>query len=135
MATKETTQYIEAVGRRKTSTSRARITPAKKAEVSINGKTVEEYFPTEVLRSHVTQPLAVEGLEQQFVISVTVHGGGISSQSEAVRHSIARALTKFEEALRKPLKLAGYLKRDPRMKERRKFGLKKARRAPQWSKR
>lgn len=135
MATKETTQYIEAVGRRKTSTSRARITPSKKAEVTINGKTVEEYFPTEVLRSHVTQPLAIEGLEQEFTVTVMVKGGGISSQSEAVRHSIARALTKFEETLRKPLKLAGYLKRDPRMKERRKFGLRKARRAPQWSKR
>jgi len=135
MATKETVQYIEAVGRRKTSTSRARITPAKKADIVVNGKTVEEYFPTDVLRSHVTQALAIEGLEQQFSVTVLVHGGGISSQSEAVRHSIARALTKFEEALRKPLKAAGYLKRDPRMKERRKFGLRKARRAPQWSKR
>ena len=135
MATKETEKYIEAVGRRKTSTSRARITPAKKQNVSINGKTVEEYFSSEVLRSHVTQPLAVEGLEQQFVVTVMVKGGGISSQSEAVRHSISRALTKFEETLRKPLKSAGYLKRDPRMKERRKFGLKKARKAPQWSKR
>jgi small subunit ribosomal protein S9 len=129
------TQYIEAVGRRKTSTSRARIIPAKKTDIVVNGKTVEEYFPTEVLRSNVKQPLAIEGLVQQFTVSIQVNGGGISSQSEAVRHSIARALTKFEETLRKPLKLAGYLKRDPRMKERRKFGLKKARRAPQWSKR
>lgn len=135
MATKETERYIEAVGRRKTSTARSRITPSKKQEVTINGKTIEEYFPTEVLQSHVTQPLAIEGLEQQFSVSVKVNGGGISSQSEAVRHSISRALTKFEETLRKPLKSAGYLKRDPRMKERRKFGLKKARRAPQWSKR
>lgn len=135
MATKETTRYIEAVGRRKTSTARSRITPSKKQEISINGKTVEEYFPTEILRSHVTQPFAVEGLTQEFTVTVKVSGGGISSQSEAVRHSISRALTKFEETLRKPLKVAGFLKRDPRMKERRKFGLKKARRAPQWSKR
>jgi small subunit ribosomal protein S9 len=129
------TQYIEAVGRRKTSTARARLTPAKKTEVTVNDKKVEEYFPTAVMRSNVHQPLNIEGLEQKFSVSVKVSGGGISSQSEAVRHSISRALTKFEEALRKPLKAEGFLKRDPRMKERRKFGLKKARRAPQWSKR
>ena len=129
------TRYIEAVGRRKTSTARVRITPAKTNEITVNGKVSDEYFPTDVLRGHVTQPLAVEDLEQHFTISVHVKGGGISSQSEAVRHGLARALIKFEETLRKPLKSAGYLKRDPRMKERRKFGLKKARRAPQWSKR
>lgn len=132
---KETQQYIEAVGRRKTSTARARITPAKKTEIVVNGKAVDEYFKTDVLRGNVKQPLAVEGLTQEFAVSVKVNGGGISSQSEAVRHGISRALTKYEETLRKPLKSAGYLKRDPRMKERRKFGLKKARRAPQWSKR
>lgn len=132
---KETLQYIEAVGRRKTSTARARITPAKKTEIVVNGKAVEEYFKTEVQRLNVRQPFAVDGLTQEFSVSIQVHGGGISSQSEAVRHGIARALTKYEESLRKPLKVAGYLKRDPRMKERRKFGLKKARRAPQWSKR
>jgi len=129
------TQYIEAVGRRKTSTCRARITPAKKTEVTVNGKTIEDYFPTDVLRAKVMQPFKAEGLEQQFTVSVKVNGGGISSQSEAVRHGISRALTKFDETLRKPLKAEGFLKRDPRMKERRKFGLKKARRAPQWSKR
>ena len=134
MATKEI-RYIEAVGRRKTSTARTRITPSKKTEIIVNGKTVEEYFPTEVLRSNVEQPLVIEGLEQKFSVSVKVKGGGISSQSEAIRHGIARALIKFEETLRSPLKSAGYLKRDPRMKERRKFGLKKARKAPQWSKR
>ncbi len=134
MPTKDT-KYIEAVGRRKTSTARVRITPAKKSEIVINGKTVDEYFPTEVLRSHVTQPLNIEDLTQEFTISVLVKGGGISSQSEAVRHGLSRALIKYEETLRKELKSAGYLKRDPRMKERRKFGLKKARKAPQWSKR
>jgi small subunit ribosomal protein S9 len=129
------TQYIEGIGRRKTATARVRIKPAKKTEITVNDKSVEEYFPTDVLRAHVTQPFSVEGLEQAFTVTVKVTGGGISSQSEAVRHGVARALTKYEETLRKPLKSAGYLKRDPRMKERRKFGLKKARRAPQWSKR
>jgi small subunit ribosomal protein S9 len=134
MATKDT-RYIEAVGRRKTSTARVRITPSKKTEILINEKTVEEYFPTEVLRTNISRPFDIEELTQEFSVSVKVKGGGISSQSDAVRHGIARALTKFEESLRNPLKSAGYLKRDPRMKERRKFGLKKARRAPQWSKR
>lgn len=129
------TQYIEAVGRRKTSTCRVRMTPSKKTEITINGKAVDEYFPTAVMRSNVTNPFKVEGLTQGFTVSVLISGGGISSQSEAVRHGIARALTKFEETLRKPLKVEGYLKRDPRMKERRKFGLKKARKSPQWSKR
>jgi small subunit ribosomal protein S9 len=129
------TQYVEAVGRRKTSTCRVRITPSKKTEITINGKTVDEYFPTAVMRNNVTSPFKVEGLTQEFTVSVLISGGGISSQSEAVRHGIARALTKFEETLRKPLKVEGYLKRDPRMKERRKFGLKKARKSPQWSKR
>jgi small subunit ribosomal protein S9 len=130
-----TERYIEAVGRRKTSTARARITPASKLTVTVNGKKVEEYFPTEMQRTNVLAPFAVEGLEQKFTVTVKVIGGGISSQAEAVRHGIARALTEFEASLRSPLKQAGYLRRDPRMKERRKFGLKKARRAPQWSKR
>lgn len=132
--TKET-QYIEAVGRRKTSTARTRIVPAKKTDITINGKSVEEYFPTDMLRACVSEPFNTDGLEQAFSVSVKVKGGGIASQSEAVRHGIARALTKYDEMLRKPLKSAGFLKRDPRMKERRKFGLRKARRAPQWSKR
>jgi small subunit ribosomal protein S9 len=134
MATKDQT-YIEAVGRRKTSTARARITPATKQAVTVNGKAIDEYFPTDALRTHVTEPLQHESVTNRFTVTVTVKGGGISSQSEAVRHAIARALTKRDSVLRTPLKAAGYLTRDPRMKERRKFGLKKARRAPQWSKR
>lgn len=129
------TQYIEAVGRRKTSTARVRITPAKSTNVTVNDKKVEEYFPTPVLQAQILQPFALEDVTQEFTVTVKVNGGGISSQSEAVRHGIARALTKYEGTLRKSLKKEGYLKRDPRMKERRKFGLKKARRAPQWSKR
>jgi small subunit ribosomal protein S9 len=133
MATTE--RYIEATGRRKTSTARARITPAGKASIVVNGKKLEEYFPTESQRRNVQAPFALETLEQKFSVTVVVKGGGIASQSEAVRHSIARALIKFSAELRTPLKKEGYLRRDPRMKERRKFGLKKARRAPQWSKR
>jgi small subunit ribosomal protein S9 len=135
MATQETTRYIETVGRRKTSTARVRITPASKHTVQVNGKSPDEYFPTATLSSHVSAPFEVEGLTQAFTVTVLVKGGGISSQSEAVRHGIARALSRFEISLRIPLKKEGYLTRDPRMKERRKFGLKKARRAPQWSKR
>ncbi|MBP9759789.1 MAG: 30S ribosomal protein S9 [Candidatus Pacebacteria bacterium] len=135
MATKDITRYTEAVGRRKTSTARARITPASKQEVVVNGKPVADYFPTDTMRTIAVSPFHIEGLEQKFTVTVKVTGGGICSQSGAVRHAIARALTAFEETLRKPLKVEGYLKRDPRMKERRKFGLKKARRAPQWSKR
>jgi small subunit ribosomal protein S9 len=130
-----TERYIEATGRRKTSTARARITPSKKTVIIVNGKDIEAYFPTETLRTYVREPLAISELEQTFSISVHVRGGGIASQSQAVRHSVARALLAYNETLRAPLRSAGYLTRDPRMKERRKFGLKKARRAPQWSKR
>ncbi len=101
----------------------------------INGESVEEYFPTPTMRTNVLAPFSVEEISVSFAISVKVQGGGIASQSEAVRHGIARALVKYNAGLRKAQKTAGYLTRDPRMKERRKFGLKKARRAPQWSKR
>ena len=130
-----TDTYIEATGRRKTSTARARLVPSSRSSITINGKKLEEYFPTDTQRRNVQSPLELESLEQKFNVSVHVTGGGIMSQSEAVRHSIARALTAFEATLRAPLKKEGMLRRDPRMKERRKFGLKKARRAAQWSKR
>jgi small subunit ribosomal protein S9 len=135
MTATKTDRYIEGVGRRKTSIARVRITPAARSSYTVNDKTLEDFFPTATLRNNCMDALRVEGLEQKFAITVHVKGGGISSQSEAVRHGLARALEKFEATLRKPLKAEGYLKRDPRMKERRKFGLKKARRAPQWSKR
>jgi len=131
----QTPRYIEAVGRRKTSTARVRITPATKREVVVNGKSVKEYFPTATTQNAVIAPLNVDELQQPFTVTVHVNGGGIASQSEAVRHGIARALVMAEATLRPTLKHAGFLKRDPRMKERRKFGLRKARRAPQWSKR
>jgi small subunit ribosomal protein S9 len=135
MVTK-TERYTEAVGRRKTSTARARLTPAKQTAVTVNTKSLEDYFPTEALRSFVLAPFSLEDAPTgTFSISVMVKGGGIVSQSQAIRHAISRALIKLSAELRPELKKAGFLTRDPRMKERRKFGLKKARRAPQWSKR
>ena len=126
-------KYIEAVGRRKTSIARVRITPASKVSVVINDKEFETYFPTLTLRKTVLS--AFDDTEEKFAVTVKLNGGGISSQSEALRHGIARALISHEPGLRTKLKVKGFLKRDPRAKERRKFGLKKARKAPQWSKR
>ncbi len=135
MATTTTERYLEAVGRRKTSIARVRLTPSKQEHVTINGKAIVEYFPTATLQATVREIFTKKNLGQTFDVSVKVVGGGIASQAEAIRHGIARALLKHDEALRLDLKKSGYLTRDPRMKERRKFGLKKARKAPQWSKR
>lgn len=126
-------RYVEAVGRRKTAIARVRITPGSKTTFIVNEKELEGYFPIKEMQDIVKQPFAEIG--DKFKVSVKVTGGGAHSQSEAVRHGIARALVENEATLRKTLKKAGYLKRDPRAKERRKFGLKKARKAPQWSKR
>lgn len=126
-------KYIEAVGRRKTSVARVRITPSSKLSFEVNDKELENYFPVKEMQSIVKQPLvAIDG---KYKVTAKIVGGGMHSQSEALRHGIARALVANDEMLRKTLKKAGYLKRDPRAKERRKFGLKKARKAPQWSKR
>lgn len=126
-------KYIETVGRRKTSVARVRITPSSKTSYLINEKELDAYFTSEEMQNLVMQPIS--DIEGKFTVTVKVLGGGAHSQSEAVRHGIARALVENDENLRKTLKKAGYLKRDPRAKERRKFGLKKARKAPQWSKR
>ena len=126
--------YIEAVGRRKTSTARVRIFSGA-GEIKINGKTFREYFPTEEMQKIVASPFKKANLGESFSVNAKVYGGGIHSQSEAVRHGISRALVAHDIELRKRLKKFGFLKRDPRMKERRKFGLKKARKAPQWAKR
>ncbi|MDE2213215.1 MAG: 30S ribosomal protein S9 [Patescibacteria group bacterium] len=134
MATKDI-KYIESVGRRKTAIARARITPGGATAVSINGKELNRYFATESLRSAALGPFLKVTLPTQFSVSVHVRGGGPTGQAEAVRHAIARALVSYEEGLRGDLKKLGFLKRDPRAKERRKFGLKKARKSPQWSKR
>ncbi|TSC70743.1 MAG: small subunit ribosomal protein S9 [Parcubacteria group bacterium Gr01-1014_46] len=129
----KTDRYIETVGRRKTSVARVRLTPASKTSFEVNKKELEVYFPVKEMQMIVKQPLIDN--PEKFKITAKIVGGGIHSQSEALRHGIARALVEGDEMLRKTLKKAGYLKRDPRAKERRKFGLKKARKAPQWSKR
>jgi len=126
-------RYTEAIGRRKTATARVRLTAATKESYMINDKDLATYFVTEELQKIVTDPFKTVG--NVYSVSVHVKGSGIHSQAEAVRHGIARALVKENEDDKTKLKADGFLKRDPRAKERRKFGLKKARKAPQWSKR
>ena len=126
-------RYIESVGIRKTSVARVRITPASKTTFQINDKKVEEYFPTIELQKRALSPM--KDATGDYSLTAKLNGGGISSQAEALRHGIARALTLEKPELRTTLKSKGFLKRDPRAKERRKFGLKKARKAPKWSKR
>lgn len=128
-------RYIEKVGRRKTSTARVRLVEATKMSFVVNEKEGEKYFMTRDLMSILRAPFEASENTPKFAVSAKVVGGGIHSQAEAVRHGIARALVFFNEELKSPIKKAGFLKRDPRMKERRKFGLKKARKSPQWSKR
>ncbi len=134
-ATEKNKGYIEAVGRRKTSVARVRMTEAGKSSFTINEREVTEYFPTDELQRIVEAPVKESKTGQKFKITATVKSGGISSQAGAVSHAIARALVIYDESFRKALKVSGFLKRDARAKERRKFGLKKARKAPQWSKR
>lgn len=126
-------KYIETVGRRKTSIARVRMTPDSKFGITINDRTLADYFPTKDLEINAISPL--EKTEQKFKITVVVSGGGISSQSDSVKLGLARGVVEFDATLRGVVKKDGMLKRDPRAKERRKFGLKKARKAPQWSKR
>lgn len=126
-------KYIETVGRRKTATARVRLASSSKQSVTVNGKSVDDFFTTKELANNAVLPL--KGIEGKFTVSAKVTGGGIAGQSDAVRHGIARALTEHDATLRTPLKRAGFLKRDPRAKERRKPGLVKARKRPQWSKR
>lgn len=135
MAAKNSEKYIESVGRRKTSVARVRITPASKQSYEVEGKTLAEYFDTTALQQMVESPFTESGLDQKFAVTVRVSGGGTTSQAESIRLGISRSLIKFNQELRKDLKKAGYLKRDPRVKERKKPGLKKARKSPQWSKR
>ncbi|MCR4279247.1 MAG: 30S ribosomal protein S9 [Candidatus Zambryskibacteria bacterium] len=124
---------MEAVGRRKTAIARVRITPAAKTTFTINDSEFETYFPTAELRRTITSVFA--DTTQNFNVTAKMIGGGIAGQAEALRHGIARALLIHEPEIRTKLKVKGFLKRDPRAKERRKFGLKKARKSPQWSKR
>ncbi len=128
-------KYIEGLGRRKTSVARVRLTPAAKMSFLINEKEIAVYFPTKTLANTATEAFAMAKVTDKFKVTAQIKGGGISSQSVALRHAISRALVTITHENRSPLKKAGFLKRDPRAKERRKFGLKKARKAPQWSKR
>jgi small subunit ribosomal protein S9 len=128
-------KYFEAVGRRKTSIARVRLFSGLQPSFLVNDKKMELYFPSKELQEIIEEPIKkLKGLGK-FKISAKIKGGGIHSQAEALRHGISRALVKFNPDFRKPLKKSGFLKRDQRAKERRKFGLKKARKAPQWSKR
>ena len=135
-ATKTTAKrYREAVGRRKTSTARVRLTPAAKTSFVINDLDGLAYVRTSDLFSIINEPFVKWKIGDTYEITVVVSGGGNHSQVEAIRHGISRILSTDDEATRTVLKKLGFLKRDPRMKERRKFGLKKARKAPKWSKR
>ena len=125
--------YI-ATGRRKTSIARVRIIPGE-GKFNINGRSLDDYFPQKTFKETVLKPLILTQTEFQFDINVNVNGGGISSQSGAIAHGISRALLEANVDYRQLLKKEGLLTRDPRMKERKKYGLKKARKAPQYSKR
>lgn len=127
-------RYFEAVGRRKTAVARVRLF-TRAGDFTVNGKLYGSYFSTFELQKTVEDALQKMKLFGRFRVSAKVSGGGHHSQAEALRHGLARCLIKFNPDFRKRLKRAGYLTRDPRMKERKKFGLKKARRAPQWAKR
>ena len=127
--------FISALGRRKTSIARVRLIKNGTGAFTVNGKPVDEYFTTYELRSIVKNALKVSGQETAVDVSALVEGGGIRGQAESVRLGISRALIILNPTFRKTLKKMGFLMRDPRAKERKKPGLKKARRAPQWSKR
>lgn len=127
-------QTFYGTGRRKSSIARVYITPGT-GKVTINKKDMDDYFGLETLKIIVRQPLEVTNTADKYDVKVTVHGGGFTGQAGAIRHGIARALNKADEDFRPALKKAGFLTRDSREKERKKYGLKKARRAPQFSKR
>ncbi len=126
---------IWGTGRRKKSIARVRLIPEGSGKITVNGKELNEYFDLETLKIIVRQPLTVTGTENKFDVIANVYGGGSTGQAGAIRHGIARAMVMYDEALKPEIKKAGYLTRDPRMKERKKYGLKKARKAPQFSKR
>lgn len=125
---------IFATGRRKNAVARVRIMPGT-GKIEVNGKDLSGYFMNPSLEQEVTAPFKITETDGKFDLFVTVTGGGLSGQAGACKHGLARALTEVDEELRPTLKKAGYLTRDPRMKERRKYGLRKARKAPQFSKR
>ena len=126
--------YFYGTGRRKKSVARVRLY-AGTGNITVNGRDVDDYFGLETLKLIINQPFGVTSTEGKFDVVCTAKGGGISGQAGAIRHGIARALLQADETYRPPLKKAGFLTRDPRMKERKKYGLKAARRASQFSKR
>ncbi len=130
----ESKAYFYGTGRRKSSVARVRIYSGE-GKIQINNRDIDDYFGLETLKLVVRQPLVLTGLVNNYDIKVTVAGGGVSGQAGAIRHGLSRALLQADENLRPALKKAGFLTRDPRMKERKKYGLKAARRAPQFSKR
>lgn len=130
----ESKPYFYGTGRRKSSVARVRVYTGT-GKITINGRDIDDYFGLETLKLIVRQPLALTGNLDRFDLDCRVTGGGVTGQAGAIRHGLARALLQFDEALRPALKKAGFLTRDPRMKERKKYGLKGARRAPQFSKR
>ena len=130
----ETTPFFYGTGRRKKSVARVRV-QAGTGKITINDRDIDDYFGLETLKLIVRQPLTLTGTTEKFDIVVRVAGGGVTGQAGAIRHGLSRALLQYDEALRAELKKAGFLTRDPRMKERKKYGLKAARRAPQFSKR
>ena len=127
--------YLYGTGRRKSSVARAQVYPGGTGSITINGRDIEEYFGLDTLKMIVRQPLVATASEGKVDIVATVKGGGVSGQAGALRHGISRALLQASDDNRPVLKKAGLLTRDPRMKERKKYGLKAARRAPQFSKR
>ena len=130
----ETNPYFYGTGRRKSSVARVRVY-AGSGNITINGRNIDDYFGLETLKLIVKQPLILTENSDKFDIVCTVAGGGVTGQAGAIRHGLSRALLQVNEELRPVLKKAGFLTRDPRMKERKKYGLKAARRAPQFSKR
>ena len=130
----ETNPYFYGTGRRKKQVARVRVY-AGSGKITINNRDIDDYFGLETLKLIVRQPLALTGTADKFDIVCNVQGGGVTGQAGAIRHGLSRALLQYDENLRPALKKAGFLTRDPRMKERKKYGLKGARRAPQFSKR
>ncbi len=128
------TVLAQTTGRRKRAVARVRIRPGD-GTITVNGRTVEDYFPSETHRMVLAEPLKITQTEAAYDVDVTLHGGGPTGQAGAVRLGIARGLVDIDLEMREPLKRAGFLTRDPRKKESKKYGLKKARKAPQYSKR
>ncbi len=127
--------YMYGTGRRKSSVARVHLFQGGSGKITVNGRDMDDYFGLDTLKYIVRQPLNAVGVNEKVDVEVTVSGGGLAGQAGAIRHGIARALLQVDESYRTVLKSAGFLTRDPRMKERKKYGLKAARRAPQFSKR